>query len=102
MLRLGLVKIGTHIASRNRVAIKIVNREKLSQNILLKVTHVYVIFIVLRVFSFHSIVSISTLSVEISLQHFGPSCPLMPLQINKLLYLLYSLFGIPLTDNNDQ
>eukprot|EP00800_Vazella_pourtalesii_P011620 TRINITY_DN2796_c0_g1_i1.p1 TRINITY_DN2796_c0_g1~~TRINITY_DN2796_c0_g1_i1.p1 ORF type:complete len:661 (-),score=92.55 TRINITY_DN2796_c0_g1_i1:803-2785(-) len=33
----GLVKIGTHIASRNRVAIKIVNREKLSQNILLKV-----------------------------------------------------------------
>ena len=38
LVLLGLVKVGTHIASRNRVAIKIVNREKLSQNILLKVT----------------------------------------------------------------
>ena len=40
----GLVKLGVHCISGKRVAVKIVNREKLSESVLMKVNYVVCIF----------------------------------------------------------
>ena len=37
----GLVKLGVHCITGQKVAIKIVNREKLSESVLMKVQHLY-------------------------------------------------------------
>ena len=58
----GLVKLGVHCITGQKVAIKIVNREKLSESVLMKVQHLYSpvclsVFIYLSIYGLHLVSS---------------------------------------------